>query len=70
MTTTETLLAPGTTDDTRGGHEHAWTVESRHPTSAGHVLYVRCAACGTHRVDLQHHADAPPTALSRAVGGA
>ncbi|WP_369374071.1 hypothetical protein AB1046_07940 [Promicromonospora sp. Populi] len=51
-------------------HEHSWTTESRHPTSAGHVLYVRCTACGTHRVDLQDHKDAPPMPLSRVVGNA
>ncbi|GAB2475382.1 hypothetical protein GCM10027063_15260 [Promicromonospora xylanilytica] len=49
-------------------HEHAWTTESRHATSAGCVLYVRCATCGTRRVDLQGGLDTPPTPLSRAVG--
>jgi hypothetical protein len=51
-------------------HEHSWATESRHPTSAGHVLYVRCTACGIHRVDLQGHWDTPPVALSRVVGSA
>ena len=45
-------------------HEHGWRVESRHATSAGQVLYVRCDACGTRRVDFQERADLPPTALS------
>ncbi|MDQ0649186.1 hypothetical protein QFZ53_003382 [Microbacterium natoriense] len=46
-------------------HEHAWLVESRHPTSEGTVLYVRCGGCGIRRVDVQQHPMAPPTALSR-----
>ena len=50
-------------------HEHAWLVESRHPTSEGVVLYVRCSACGTRRVDLQPHPHTPPTALSATLGG-
>ena len=49
-------------------HEHAWTTESRHATSAGWVLYVRCTSCGTRRVDLQGGQDGPPAPLSRAVG--
>lgn len=54
--------------DTR--HEHSWSTESRHPTSAGYVLYVRCTTCGTRRVDLQGHTEAPPAPLSRVVGNA
>ncbi|MFC8801149.1 hypothetical protein ACFT2C_25745 [Promicromonospora sp. NPDC057138] len=50
-------------------HEHSWATESRHPTSAGHVLYVRCTACGIRRVDLQAHGDTPPAPLSRALPG-
>ena len=50
-------------------HEHSWATESRHPMSAGHVLYVRCTACGTRRVDLQGHRETPPAPLSRTVGG-
>jgi len=46
-------------------HEHAWLVESRHRTSDGTVLYVRCTDCAMRRVDLQPHAQMPPTALSR-----
>jgi hypothetical protein len=45
-------------------HEHAWLIESRHPTSEGTVLYVRCAECATRRVDLQPHPHTPPGALS------
>lgn len=49
-------------------HEHAWQVESRHATSAGWVLYVRCAGCGTRRVDVQDHPSGVPAALSRELG--
>jgi hypothetical protein len=45
-------------------HEHAWLIESRHPTSDGIVLYVRCATCATRRVDLQRHPQMPPAAIS------
>lgn len=45
-------------------HEHAWLVESRHPTSEGIVLYVRCGDCGTRRIDLQTNPHMPPTAAS------
>lgn len=45
-------------------HEHAWLVESRHNTSEGIVLYVRCASCRTRRVDLQPNPLVPPAALS------
>lgn len=48
-------------------HEHAWLVESRHPTSEGIVLYVRCDDCGVRRIDLQQHPLAPPEALSRTL---
>ncbi|KAB1886554.1 hypothetical protein F6W70_03655 [Microbacterium maritypicum] len=50
-------------------HEHAWLVESRHPTSEGIVLYVRCPACDTRRVDLQAHPHTPPAAMSTDLGG-
>ncbi|CAN7439593.1 hypothetical protein LJR042_002845 [Microbacterium maritypicum] len=50
-------------------HEHAWLVESRHPTSEGVVLYVRCTACDTHRVDVQAHSQMPPAALSGELSG-
>lgn len=49
-------------------HEHAWLIESRHRTSAGTLLYVRCGGCDTRRVDAQSHPDRPPTALSRELG--
>lgn len=45
-------------------HEHGWDVESRHDTSDGYVLYVRCADCGERRVDLQKSSDVPPAPLS------
>lgn len=48
-------------------HEHGWRVESRHRTSLGEVLYVRCAACGTRRVDLREPGTPVPTALSRVL---
>ncbi|MEU4384197.1 hypothetical protein [Promicromonospora sp. NPDC023805] len=74
MTTTDTRPAPRTstqktrTQETR--HEHSWATESRHATSAGYVVYVRCTACGSHRVDLQGHRELPPAPLTRVVGGA
>ncbi|RAZ31429.1 hypothetical protein DO944_10805 [Microbacterium sp. SMR1] len=43
-------------------HEHGWTTESAHPTSEGIVRYVRCAGCGTRRVDLQSTPSLPPVA--------
>ncbi|MGW8484610.1 hypothetical protein ACWGJP_15885 [Microbacterium sp. NPDC055903] len=46
-------------------HEHGWIVESRHATSEGRILYVRCADCGARRIDLEAHPAAPPLALSR-----
>jgi hypothetical protein len=48
-------------------HEHAWATESRHPTSAGWVLYVRCVTCGMRRVDVQDRHHVPPAPLSRVV---
>lgn len=44
-------------------------MDSRHPTSEGVVLYVRCTGCSAHRVDLQTHSQTPPTALSRETTG-
>ncbi|QNA93308.1 MULTISPECIES: hypothetical protein [unclassified Microbacterium] len=49
-------------------HEHAWYTESRHPTSDGTVLYVRCGECGSRRVDLQAHPHTPPVAVSGDLG--
>ncbi|WP_448720884.1 hypothetical protein [Microbacterium natoriense] len=62
MTALHTRPIPAPTMHT---HEHAWLVESRHPTSEGIVLYVRCGDCGVRRVDVQQHPSTPPTALSR-----
>ena len=74
MTTIDTRPAPRTStqetsaQETR--HEHSWATESRHATSAGYVVYVRCTACGSHRVDLQGHREMPPAPLTRVVGSA
>lgn len=62
MTTLHTLPI---SRQTATAHEHAWVADSRHPTSEGVVVYVRCADCGTHRVDLQTRPLTPPVALSR-----
>ena len=48
-------------------HEHGWQTESAHATSQGCVVYVRCAACGARRVDLQLGQAAPPVAVSRVI---
>jgi hypothetical protein len=45
-------------------HEHGWVTESGHQTSAGRVVYVRCAGCGTRRVDIQSHPLVAPRSLS------
>ena len=45
-------------------HEHGWWVESRHATSRGCVLYVRCAVCGARRVDLVAAGEAIPEPMS------
>lgn len=66
MTSSNTLPIPRLASPA-DAHEHAWLVESRHPTSEGVVLYVRCAGCDSRRVDLAPRAEMPPTALSRAV---
>jgi len=67
MTSTNTLPIPRPTADMRG-HEHAWLSESRHRTTEGAVVYVRCASCSARRVDLQPHPAAPPIAISGEVG--
>lgn len=46
-------------------HEHGWLVESRHSTSEGVVLYVRCATCANRRIDVQRWPHDPPVAISR-----
>lgn len=61
MTSLHTLPIP---QPTARPHEHAWHVDSRHATSEGVVVYVRCEECGTRRVDLQTRSTMPPTALS------
>lgn len=63
MTDTKTIpiRAAGPRPD---AHEHGWGVESRHRTSDGTVLYVRCTGCGARRVDLQESTGMPPAALS------
>ena len=66
MATLHTLPQP-TETPSLSSHEHAWRIESQHPTSLGRVLYVRCLGCGAHRVDLQQRFDDPPAALSREV---
>ncbi|MBS0024385.1 hypothetical protein [Microbacterium paraoxydans] len=66
MTTSDTLPVPLAAALDR--HEHAWLAESRHTTSEGVVLYVRCIGCGTRRVDVAPHPHLPPRALSRPIG--
>lgn len=61
MTSLHTLPIPY---QTTRPHEHAWIAESRHSTSEGVVVYVRCHDCGTRRVDLQARPIMPPVALS------
>ncbi|MFK0240624.1 hypothetical protein ACIQTX_07155 [Microbacterium sp. NPDC090281] len=68
MTSSNTLPIPRVHSATKT-HEHAWLVESRHPTSEGIVLYVQCSGCSTRRVDLQPHPNMPPRALSAESGG-
>lgn len=50
-------------------HEHGWVTESSHHTSAGVVVYVHCAACGTRRVDLHDGTGLPPVPQSTEVAG-
>ncbi|REJ05930.1 hypothetical protein DY023_08310 [Microbacterium bovistercoris] len=50
MTASRTASAPAPARPHR--HEHGWITESRHPTSEGVIVYVRCAECGIRRVDL------------------
>ncbi|MFB4350188.1 hypothetical protein [Microbacterium sp. CR_7] len=61
MTSLHTLPVPHPTST---AHEHAWLIESRHTTSEGVLLYVRCGDCGTRRVDLQTFSAMPPAPLS------
>ncbi|WP_156253944.1 hypothetical protein [Pseudactinotalea terrae] len=67
-----TLLEPTETRPTETAtatHEHAWQTRSSHRTSTGVVRYVSCVSCGGNRIDVQQHADEPPAAVSRVVGG-
>ena len=50
-------------------HEHGWVTESSHRTSAGVVVYVHCAACGTRRVDLDDSTGMPLAPQSTEVAG-
>lgn len=65
MTAPETLSLPVVAEASR--HEHGWVTESAHATSQGLVRYVRCAACGTRRVDLEPGTVVTPVAVSRPV---
>ncbi|MBQ3358142.1 MAG: hypothetical protein IJG47_04485 [Microbacterium sp.] len=72
MTSTDTLpiLRPTTA---LMAHEHFWLTESRHSTSEGIVVYVRCGACTARRIDLHPSSAAPsisvpPIAMSRSIG--
>jgi hypothetical protein len=67
MTSLNTLPIPRIRPATQT-HEHAWLMESRHPTSEGTVLYVRCDECGARRVYVQTHPHMPPLALSTELG--
>ncbi|WP_243224594.1 hypothetical protein [Microbacterium sp. CIAB417] len=51
----------------RPAHEHGWITESRHATSEGRIVYVRCTGCGARRVDLESAGTVPPQALSGIV---
>ena len=66
MASTDTLPLPRLAPSPEA-HEHAWLVESRHATSDGTVLYVRCTECPARRVDLVDRPQSPPAALSRTV---
>lgn len=68
MTLTHDLSRPQPSPAAAVPHEHAWTTESRHRTSEGELLYVRCADCGARRIDLQSRPHHPPAALTRPIG--
>lgn len=63
MTTTAAATVP-VGDPIELGHEHGWMVESRHATSQGWVLYLRCTGCGARRVDVQEGASVVPEPCS------
>ncbi|WP_194421779.1 hypothetical protein [Microbacterium abyssi] len=48
-------------------HEHAWVSESRHRTTDGTVVYVRCTGCAARRVDLQQDSQLPSIGISRSI---
>lgn len=48
-------------------HVHAWSTESVHATSEGHVRYRRCTDCDVRRVELQPHASSTSGIMSRDV---
>ncbi|WP_298865632.1 hypothetical protein [uncultured Microbacterium sp.] len=50
-------------------HEHAWITESAHRTSDGVIVYVRCADCGTRRVDFRPIGGMPPMPQSQEITG-
>lgn len=50
-------------------HEHAWVTESAHRTSEGETVYVRCARCGTRRVDVRETPGMPPQRASMEITG-
>ncbi|MFC4139751.1 MULTISPECIES: hypothetical protein [unclassified Microbacterium] len=62
---TASRTAPTPTPAPPHSHEHVWTTESRHRTSEGVIVYVRCADCGARRVDLLPFCGLPPAAASR-----
>ncbi|WP_159575252.1 hypothetical protein [Microbacterium sp. 8M] len=69
MSTAPTSETAAHLHDAPAPHEHAWSTRSRHSTSDGLLLYVRCTGCDAHRVDLIIPGAVAPSALSRAFGG-
>ncbi|MGX1934568.1 hypothetical protein [Microbacterium resistens] len=65
---TRPVPLPPPAERTAARHEHGWISESRHPTSEGVIVYVRCTACGTRRVDLVPTPTLPPLAVTRGIG--
>lgn len=59
--------SPHRTAKPTDAHEHGWNTESRHLTSAGYIIYVRCGACGARRVDFEGDACLLPSPLSNAT---
>ncbi|MGF6821863.1 hypothetical protein M2317_000749 [Microbacterium sp. ZKA21] len=48
-------------------HEHGWITESRHATSEGWIVYVRCVDCGARRVDSQSQSSHPLEAMTGVI---